>query len=156
MKKNKKILIGSLLVLTVYLLSGCKKEKDTEFPKDKQGYPKHDIVLINGKEYKLSGTEKEIEMKLPKDETLEISLPQYQPTHFWCMEENVTLNVTNYNKKEMSVPEKLEGVTSNVQNFCVNVTKDNNVSFKWVNVNECGKTFAEKKADYLLKIKIVK
>ena len=75
MKKNKKILIGSLLVLTVCLLSGCKKEKDTEFPKDKQGYPKHDIVLINGKEYKLSGTEKEIEMKLPKDETLEISLP---------------------------------------------------------------------------------
>ena len=54
---------------------------------------------------------KEIEMKLPKDETLEISLPQYQPTHFWCMEENITLNVMNYNKKEVSVPEKLEGVT---------------------------------------------
>ena len=72
------------------------------------------------------------------------------------MEDNVTLNVTNYNKKEMSVPKKLEGVTSNVQNFCVNVTKDNNVSFKLVNVNECGKSFAEKKADYLLKIKIVK
>lgn len=99
---------------------------------------------------------KEIEMKLPKDETLEISLPQYQPTHFWCMEENITLNVMNYNKKEVSVPEKLEGVTSNVQNFCVNVTKDNIVTFKWVNVNECGKSFSEKKAAYLLKIKIVK
>ena len=30
MKKNKKILIGSLLVLTVCLLSGCKKEKVPE------------------------------------------------------------------------------------------------------------------------------
>ena len=155
MKNGRKILIGSLLVLTVCLLVGCQKEKDAEFPKDKQGYPKHDIVLINGKEYKLSGTEKEIEIKLPKDETLEISLPQYSLTHFWYMEENVTLNVTNYNKKEVSVPKMLEGVTSNVQNFCIDVTECNIVTFKWANVNECGKSFSEKQADYLLKIKIV-
>lgn len=50
----------------------------------------------------------------------------------------------------------LEGVTANVQNFCVNVTKDNIVTFKWVNVNECGKAFSEKKADYQLKINVVK
>lgn len=109
------------------------------------------VCLLSGCE-----KEKEIEMKLPKDETLEISLPQYQPSHFWCMEENITLNVMNYNKKEVSVPEKLEGVTSNVQKFSLNVTENNNVSFKWVNVNECGKSFSEKQADYLLKIKIVK
>lgn len=156
MKMYRKILIAGLFVLTVCLLSGCQKEKDTAFPKDKQGYPKHDIVLINGKEYKLNGTEQEIEVKLPKDEILEISLPQYQPTHFWCMEDNVTLNVTNYNKKEVDVPKMLEGVTANVQNFCVNVTKDNIVTFKWVNVNECGKSFSEKKADYQLKINVVK
>ena len=48
MKMYRKILVGSLLVLTVCLLGGCKNEKDTEFPKDKHGYPKHDIVLIFG------------------------------------------------------------------------------------------------------------
>ncbi|WP_461812544.1 hypothetical protein [Faecalimonas sp.] len=70
MEIHKKILIGSLLVLMVCLLGGCRNEKDTE--------------------------------------------------------------------------------------IFLNVTKGNIVTFKWVNVNECGKSFSEKQADYLLKIKIVK
>ena len=80
---------------------------------------------------------------------IEVILPQYLPVNLWSIEEKETIDLTNYNKKELSVRQDVEGKSAFVQKFTFTMD-DTSILFKWSNVRECGKSFNEKEKDYLL------
>ena len=84
---------------------------------------------------------------------IEVILPQYLPVNLWSIEEKETIDLTNYNKKELSVRQDVEGKSAFVQKFTFTMN-DTSILFKWSNVRECGKSFNEKEKDYLLKINL--
>ena len=171
MASYKKTLLSKLfpvLVLSVFLLSSCSHKNELasgeglDFPLDDKGYPKKNLVLVNGKTYPmdLAGevhTGSEIEVKIDKGrEDLEISLPQYLPINTWSLEEETYLDVTSYSKIAYPIKKEnmLEGVSPNVQNFKIQLPEGEGIElvFKWANVNESTKLFKDKQEDYLLKI----
>ena len=171
MASYKKTLLSKLfpvLVLSVFLLSACSNKNSPasgeglNFPLDDKGYPKNNLVLVNGKTYPmdLAGevhTGSEIEVKIDKGrEDLEISLPQYLPINTWSLEEGAYLNLTSYNKIAYPIKKenRLEGISPNVQNFKIQLPEGEGTElvFKWANVNEADKPFKDKQEDYLLKI----
>ncbi len=169
---HPKVLRLLFLGLLTFVISGCENATNrsgdeaftTEFPRDKQGYPKCNIVIINGAEYTLknwggshikSHIDQEIELQgIKEGDCLEVILPQYLPINFWSMEEKETIDLINYNKSELSVHQTVEGVSAYIQKFTFTITNDKNLLFKWSNVNECGKSFTEKEDEYLLRISI--
>ena len=84
---------------------------------------------------------------------IEVILPQYLPVNLWSIEEKETIDLTNYNKKELSVRQDVEGKSAFVQKFTFTMD-DTSILFKWSNVRECGKSFNEKEKDYLLEINL--
>lgn len=171
MASYKKTLLSKLfpvLVLAVFLLSSCSHKNELasgeglDFPLDDKGYPKNNLLLVNGKTYPmdLAGgvhTGSEIEVKRDKGrEDLEISLPQYLPINTWSLEEGTYLDLTSYNKIAYPIKKEnmLEGVSPNVQNFKIQLPEGEGTDlvFKWANVNEADKLFKDKQEDYLLKI----
>ena len=117
----KKILGLFPLMIVLTMIWGCGNHMDkssesfdiTKFPRDEQGYPKSDIAIINGKEFSLKDlSESYVEdnldcvIELPDVKTgdrIEVILPQYLPVNLWSIEEKETIDLTNYNKKELSV-----------------------------------------------------
>ena len=171
MASYKKTLLSKLfpvLVLAVFLLSSCGSKnipasrKDLDFPLDDKGYPKNNLLLVNGKTYPMDlvggvHTGSEIEVKIDKArEDLEISLPQYLPINTWSLEEGTYLNLTSYSKIAYPIKKEnmLEGISPNVQNFKIQLPEGEGTDlvFKWANVNEADKSFKDKQEDYLLKI----
>lgn len=175
MKKRKfkmvpiKVVLLGLLLMTI---SGCGKQTDksndvfpmTDFPRDEQGYPERHAVIINGTEYDLkdlsgphveNNINQEIELQdLKEGDRIEVILPQYLPGFLWSIEEKETIDFTNYEKKELSVQQAVEGKSDVVQKFTFTVAGDSGILFKWSNVKEYGKSFADKEEEYLLKISI--
>ena len=170
MASYKKTLLSKLfpvLVLSVFLLSSCSHKDNLssgeglDFPLDDKGYPKNNLVLVNGKTYPMDlvgevHTGSEIEVKRDKErDDLEISLPQYLPINTWSLEEGDYLDLTSYNKIAYPIKKEnmLEGISPNVQNFKIQLLEGGTeLVFKWANVNEADKPFKDKQEDYLLKI----
>lgn len=150
MASYKKTLLSKLfpiLVLAVFLLSACSNKnelasgKDLDFPLDDKGYPKNNLLLVNGKTYPMDlpgevHTGSEIEVKIDKGrEDLEISLPQYLPINTWSLEEETYLNLTSYSKIAYPIKKEnmLEGISPNVQNFKIQLPEGEGTDlvFKW-------------------------
>lgn len=174
MASYKKTLLSKLLpilVLSVFLLSSCSSKNNLasgeglDFPLDDKGYPKNNLVLVNGKTYPVDlvgkvHTGSEIEVKIDKArEDLEISLPQYLPINTWSLEEEAYLDLISYNKIAYPIKKenRLEGPSPNVQNFKIQLPEGEGreLVFKWANVNEADKLFKDKQEDYFLKIILV-
>lgn len=164
MVKNKKILIITFAFALLFALSGCsKKEKDINFPKDSEGYPKSNVMLINGEETELQDItlidgkmSHVVNAKNRKDGTVVVVLPQGIPFNQWYIQESEEIKLISYMTESLfnGAGEKLEGLSSEIQTFCFSAPPSSTVLFKWVNTNQSGKSFDEKDEDYLLKVKI--
>jgi len=142
------------------------KDAGIDFPKDKKGYPKNDIVMINGKSYAINiaknldkKVEKEQEMEIDlkgKDNIVDVALPQWSVINYWSMEESLSLISNDIIEFPIDTKDMLEGISNRVQRFKIKVADDEKTTliFKWSNVNEMGKAFKDKKADYILKITV--
>lgn len=170
---DKRILVAISLISLLIFAIGCgrnggEKRAQIDFPKDANGYPQRDIVVINGEKYDLDNIEKaivtsqikhEINLKLTgKTETLEVILPQNNPINLWSIEDSKYMDLVSYNKEPVTIENKdmLEGASVNLQKFRITIPQDENInlSFKWANVNEIEKSFNDKVENYLLTIKI--
>lgn len=164
MIKNKKILIITFAFALLFALSGySKKEKDINFPKDSEGYPKSNVMLINGEETELQDItlidgkmSHVVNAKNRKDGTVVVVLPQGIPFNQWYIQESEEIKLISYMTESLfnGPGEKLEGPSSEIQTFCFSAPPSSTVLFKWVNTNQSGKSFDEKDEDYLLKVKI--
>ena len=168
-KKILLTLVSVILVPTFLLLVGCSKTENQrnniDFPLDENGYPKNDVVIVNGKSYPLeivksSNRETEVAIKIDKDkDEVEIVVPQYLPINIWSVDEKNILNLTSYSKIDFKIEDKdmLEGISNSVQSFKLQVPQgETTILLKWSNVNEIEKTFKDKNEDYLLKIVVSK
>ena len=169
-KVLKYVLVFFLMLSLVVAFEGQSnlgmKDAGIDFPKDEKGYPKNDIVMINGKSYAINiaknldkKVEKEQEMEIDlkgKDNIVDVALPQWSVINYWSMEESLSL--ISYNIIDFPIDDKdmLEGTSNRVQRFKIKVADDEKTTwiFKWSNVNEMGKAFKDKKADYILKITV--
>ena len=169
-KVLKYVLVFFLMLSLVVAFEGQSnlgmKDAGIDFQKDEKGYPKNDIVMINGKSYAINiaksldeKVEKEHEMEIDlkgKDNIVDVALPQWSVINYWIMEESLSL--TSYNIIDFPIDDKdvLEGTSNRVQRFKIKVADDEKTTwiFKWSNVNEMGKAFKDKKADYILKITV--
>lgn len=169
-KVLKYVLVFFLMLSLVVAFEGQSnlgmKDAGIDFPKDEKGYPKNDIVMINGKSYAINiaksldeKVEKEHEMEIDlkgKDNIVDVALPQWSVINYWIMGESLSL--TSYNIIDFPIDDKdvLEGTSNRVQRFKIKVADDEKTTwiFKWSNVNEMGKAFKDKKADYILKITV--
>lgn len=159
-------LMLSLVVACESPTNSGMKDTGIDFPKDEKGYPKNDIVMINGKSYAINiaksldkKVEKEHEMEIDlkgKDNIVDVALPQWSVINYWGMEESLSLISNNVIEFPIDTKDMLEGTSNRVQNFRVKVADDEKTTliFKWSNVNEMGKAFKDKKADYILKITV--
>lgn len=179
MDMHKKILniLICILVSTAIVLGGCNggvtlgKNTKTEFPMDEKGYPQGNVVIINGRVHNLdkiknaltsSHVESEIGLKLEEESgnVVEVTLPQRIPICLWSIEMKDYIDLVSYSNDTIEIEDKnkLEGPSPNLQTFRFKVYKENDVtvSFKWSNINEIEKSFNDKEAYYLLKLKISK
>ena len=173
---HRKMLRVLLLSFIVSLGSGCgnavnernenfDRMEYIEFPRDEQGYPRRNVVIINKSEYTLNNIEKshtashidqEIQLQgIEEGDNIEVILPQYLPAYFWSIEEKETIDLINYSKSEVSIEQALEGKSAYIQKFTFYIANDKNVLLKWSNISECGKSFTEKNEEYLLKISFI-
>lgn len=168
-KKVFTLLLCAFLLSFMFLLTSCSKEsvaekKEMEFPLDDKGYPKNNLVMINGKAYPLdlvgqSKMNSEIDIKMDGDRDLvEIILPQYLPINYWSLDEKEYLNLLSYSRIDFPIKDEnmTEGPSPSIQKFVLNVARgeSSEILLKWANVDEVDKLFKDKKADYLLKIKV--
>ena len=142
------------------------KDADIDFPKAERGYPKSDIVMINGKSYAINiaksldeKVEKEHEMEIElrgNEDIVDVALPQWSVINYWSMEESLSLISNSIIEFPIDTKDMLEGISNRVQRFKIKVADDETAKliFKWANVNEMGKAFKDKKADYILKITV--
>lgn len=150
------------------LLSGCRgaenKTTKTDFPLDEKGYPKNDVVIVNGKSYpieiaKSSKENSEVVIKLEEEsDVVDLVVPQYLPINIWSVDEKNILNLISYSKIDFKIEDKdmLEGISNSLQKFQFQVTQGETIFLKWSNINEIEKPFKDKNEDYLLKIVVSK
>lgn len=170
-KKLLKIFFCVFLLSCVFLITGCEKEpaldkveNEIEFPVDDKGYPQNNVVMINNKAYPIdlvgeSHKGSEIEVKMDQDSNIvEIVLPQRLPINYWSLDEKENLNLISYIMTDFPIKNEnmVEGPSASVQKFELNVARGetSEILLKWANVDEVDKLFKDKKADYLLKIKV--
>lgn len=171
MGSHNRILIAAVLLLMCFVCYGCiksnimKNSSDTKFPTEKKGYPKKDVVLINGKEYSLADIQKsfgesgiinQIELQMDSTETqITVVLPRIQPTLLWSMEEQENIDLISYKEEKYTVHgEMRDGESAEIQIFVFKINRDSDqrIRFKWSNVNEQGKSFQEKEGVYTLEL----
>ena len=170
-KKLLRISFCVFLLSGLFLITGCEKESvldkeenKIEFPVDDKGYPQNNVVMINNKAYPLdlaseSNMGSKIEVRMDEDtDILEIVLPQRLPINYWSLDEKENLNLISYIMTDFPIKNEnmVEGPLAAVQKFVLNVARGENseILLKWSNVDEVDKLFKDKKADYLLKIKV--
>ncbi len=175
MVKNYRILTAMFLTTMIVFSFGCrsnnvmKNVKQIDFPKNDNGYPQGNIVIINGKEYHLDRIEQaivsspikhEIDLKLGGEagDIVEVILPQYNPISLWSIETKEYIDLVSYSKDALKIEDKhmIDGISANLQTFRFIISKENDatISFKWSNINEIEKSFNDQVEYYLLKIKI--
>ncbi len=138
---------------------------------DEKGYPQDNVVIINGRVHNLdkiknalasSHVESEIDLEMGEksENVVEVTLPQLTPICLWSIEMKDYIDLVSYSNDTIKIEDKnkLEGPSPNLQTFRFKVYKENDVtvSFKWSNINEIEKSFNDKEAYYLLKLKISK
>lgn len=167
-KKILLTLLSVILVPTFLLLVGCSKTENqrnnTDFPLDEKGYPKNDVVIVNGKSYpieiaKSSKGNSEVVIKLEEEsDVVNLVVPQYLPINIWSVDEKNILNLTSYSKIDFKIEDKdmVEGISNSVQKFQFQVIQGETIFLKWSNINEIEKPFKDKNEDYLLKIVVSK
>ncbi len=170
-KMNFSIILLLLLSLSysVYCHINCpsKNNEEITFPLRTNGYPKNDIVLINGQVYPLKQfdfntkktiTYKEIELKLnTSDNHVNIVLPQNLIAYEWHIEDKKGIHLFSYNILTLPIKKEhiLCGEAPDLASFSFTISPEiKDVSFKLINTEEKGKTFYDKKEAYLLTIKI--
>ena len=161
------ILVLSLLVLSLLFISACSKNIASKFPKDEDGYPEQNYVMIDGEVYEIvkkediygkeesdNPEEKTIDIGTNKDE-VEIVLPAGN-----CCDEWVISPKNDVAEKTL-VEFKVKGeIGEGGPSTCVDVYKvklngDETIEFKNVNVmNE--EEYEAKKAYLVLKINVKK
>lgn len=165
MVKNKKILMLILLV-PMLLLASCGSNHDMKkFPVGKDGYPKENIVLINGKTYTLddydkvlSGNSGESEISLESDsEQLEILLPVIGALTEWSASESndgFVLEKYELYETDMKGIEMKEGSSAAIQKFVFRVpsNEEATIELKHIHFGEKEKAFSDRAYDYLLRI----
>lgn len=176
MKTHKTILVILVCIFVIpvmFLLGGCNrtstledKKKEINFPVNEKGYPKNNIVIINGKSYPLkiagnshidSKVDCEVDVKMNKEsDVVEVIVPQYLPINNWSIEEKNYIDLISYSRIDFPIEDKYmaEGVSATVQKFQFQITTDETteILLKWSNIDEIEKLFKNKKEDYLLKI----
>ncbi|WP_308652266.1 hypothetical protein [uncultured Anaerococcus sp.] len=108
-----------------------------EFSLDDKGYPKNNIVMINGKAYPLdfageSHRDSEIEIKMDGDrDIVEITLPQYLPINYWSLDENEYMNLVSYSRIDFPIKDEnmVEGPSAAVQKFVLKRRAENKNCF---------------------------
>lgn len=167
-KKNILTLSCIFLIPIMLLLSGCRgaenKMTKTDFPLDEKGYPKNDVVIVNGKSYpieisKSSKGNSEIIIKLEEEsDVVDLVVPQYLPINIWSVDEKNILDLISYSKIDFKIEDKdmVEGISNSVQKFKFQVTQGETIFLKWSNINEIEKPFKDKNEDYLLKVVVSK
>lgn len=157
--RNKSVLIVMAAVLLLSFSACSVKKTGSEdglnFPKDSQGYPKRNVILVNGKKVELSDQKSSVtDAKIREDGTVMISLPQGLPINNWYIEENENIKLVSYttNTSLDKTEGDREGQSAEIQTFIFRTTKIEPVLFKWVNVEQSGKSFEEKEEEYLLKV----
>lgn len=173
MEKVKKFLLRlTFLIIPVMLLGGCgrkagtgEEKMETDFPVEEDGYPKSDLIVVNGKSYPLylpemgSREESELDIKLEEGKSsLEVILPQVAPNYYRYFDEGEFISLLSYKKIDLPIREEDErdGPSSTVQDFSFRVSgsEKSEILLKWANVNEGEKPFKDKKEDYLLKLSV--
>lgn len=168
-KKILLTLLSVILVPTIFILAACSKTENqtnkTDFPLDEKGYPKNDVVIVNGKPYPLEIAKSSIEysevaIKLDDGkDVVEVVVPQYLPINIWSVDEKNILDLISYSRVDFPIKDNdmVEGISNSVQSFKFQVPQgETTILLKWSNVDEVEKTFKDKNEDYLLKIIISK
>ncbi len=133
MVKNYNILVNFLICFMCFSLVSCNMEK-TVFPVDSQGYPKNDVVLINGEEYSIAGsyntdpeniTEPTV-LEIKKQEKIKIVVADHDFYPYdWCIEKTegiiATTHTDSYNENKGDIP---DGASSGIRIF--EITADQN------------------------------
>ncbi|MGI6078393.1 MAG: hypothetical protein ACOYCB_09590 [Fastidiosipilaceae bacterium] len=175
-KKNLgKILFSFYLATSLVFFSGCGKNKSPQFtdhgmpdfPIAEDGYPRSDVLMIDGNLYPLenidlvSNTQQRIEYKLSgSKDYLEVILPRRIPCCKWYLKEDEDVELLVYDLFSLPIADDdiKDGPSSAVQRFYVffNPDKQTTIQFKWSNINENDKAFAEKEAVHSLFIVLLK
>lgn len=158
---NFRKFLSSIFLLTIVLiLASCTcKNPDNQFPSNNQGYPKRDIILVNGKEYKIKGlhagenTVEEINIEIDEENSeFELVLPVGASISQWSIKQNGII-LDNYKRSKVDVKEELEGPSPYIQSF--KFTSDSHeIILKYHNINELDKAFSDIEQYYLLKLQV--
>lgn len=162
MNMYKKILIVAAMGIVSVLCMCCgKKEKGVV---NQEKVPTTTSVIINDTEYSLKDMEKkdgsriEYSLEVPGTEEgkIEVILPKISNVNTWWFGESSEVDLLSYSKYRMNpdMDEVREGESDEVQRFELYCERE--VIFKWSNVNEAEKAFADRDAQYTLTIKITK
>ncbi len=130
-----------------------------DFPLDKNGYPKSDRVVVNGKNYDLGrgGTKKQITIIRKKEnKRVVILLPQGSSIYNWFLKENKEIRIISYKSMEIvskNTPMR-EGDSGKVYRYELEMSDTDQIELKKTNVNEMGKDYYKNKAKVQLLIKL--
>lgn len=159
MKTSKNLsLITFLLLILLLTACSCKNPKD-QFPSNNQGYPKTDIMLVNGREYNIKdlyageNTVEEVNIEIDKENSeFEIVLPVGASISQWSIRQKEIL-LDNYKRSKVDIKEELEGPSPYIQSF--KFTSDSHeIILKYHNINELDKAFSDIEEYYLLKLQV--
>ena len=149
MARHRGWLYGWLAAVLFALLCGCGA---ATFPTDAQGYPRRDVVLVNGAEYPLGqlGSGAEAAVSVPMGEPLEVVLPQYLPTCLWSLPESEMVHLVRYERSSLPAPSQAEGQSTQVQKFVLDVPEGKTISFYWKNIQSMETSTESAPAEFVL------
>lgn len=156
-----------LLLSSLLFISACSSNIASKFPKDEDGYPEQNYVMIDGEVYEIvkkediygkeesdNPDEKTIDISTNKDE-VEVVLPAGNCCDEWVI--SPKNNVAEKTLVEFKVKGELKegGPSTCVDVYKVKLNGDETIEFKNVNVmNE--EEYEAKKAYFVLKINVKK
>lgn len=165
--EKKIFLVSCLLVLSLLFISACSSNIASKFPKDEDGYPEQNYVMIDGEVYEIvkkediygkeesdNPDEKTIDISMNKDE-VEIVLPAANCCDEWVI--SPKNNVAEKTLVEFKVKGELKegGPSTCLDVYKVKLNGEEPIEFKRVNVmNE--EEYEAKKAYTVLRIIKVK
>ncbi|MBQ5798825.1 MAG: hypothetical protein IIW16_03320 [Clostridia bacterium] len=129
----KKLLSGILISLMCVSFVACANK--TVFPVDNGGYPKNDVVLINGEEYFINGSYNTDQEIIPEPTVIEIKRQEkikiivadhdFYPSD-WCIEETEGITATTYTSSysENKSDDMPDGASSGLRIFEITAEKD--------------------------------
>lgn len=165
-KKNM-FFVLCLLVSSLLFISACSNKIASKFPKDEEGYPEQNYVMIDGEVYEVekkedlygkdesdNPDEKVIDISTNKDE-VEVVLPAGNCFDEWVISPKNDVAEKTFEKFKVKGELRDGGPANFVDVYKVKVNGDETIEFKNVNVtNE--EEYEAKKAYFVLKIRVKK